>query len=336
VPLPVGLGVGKLGTALAGKFLGSVGFGGQRGRTRAQNERMRRDQVRDAEAMARAGDEFGVQLLLAWVGRLPSLSVSRADYRSGVGQGKMPAHGVALATEALARLEADGVITAAGNLRSAAKRTSGTKGTKATAASRGGTGARKGTSTRGGPRERTYVRYDPDTGERVLVTRDDPRYDEWTNRRPRASRTSSRSRSTASSSGRRRKTKTQRETDAAIRRITTEATRAGLRLSAAAARGFASMAAAAGMSTAAAAALVVGTGIAAYAATRWLIGRIEDVTDPAYRREQVALAYRRARVDWEKREGRKLTRTEHDFLARNFKDALRALDAGVTYTPPGA
>ena len=93
------------------------------------------------------------------------------------------------------------------------------------------------------------------------------------------------------------------------------------------------MAAAAGLSAGAAAALVVGTGVAAYAATRWLIGRIETVTDPAYKREQVALAYRRARLDWEKREGRKLTKLEHDFLARNFKDALKALDAGVTYNP---
>lgn len=115
--------------------------------------------------------------------------------------------------------------------------------------------------------------------------------------------------------------------------MTTEATRAGLKLTASAYRAFAGMATAAGMSTAAAAALVVGTGIAAYAATRWLINKIEDVTDPAYKREQVALAYRRARLDWEKQQGRKLNKTEHDFLARNFKDALKALDAGVTYTP---
>jgi hypothetical protein len=94
------------------------------------------------------------------------------------------------------------------------------------------------------------------------------------------------------------------------------------------------MAAAAGMSVGAAAALVVGTGLASYAATRWLIGKIEDSNDPAYRRSQAALAYRRARQDWERQKGRPLTRTEHDFLARNFKDALKALDAGVSYTPP--
>lgn len=340
MPLPFAAGLGVLG-GLKGinknAALAAVGLGGQRGRTRAQNQRMRRDQVRDAEAMARAGDEFGVKLLRAWVGDLPSLSVHRPDYRSGVGQGRMPADGVAIAREALARLQADGIITAAGNLTSAAKRGDGTKRSKATAASQG-TGARKGTTTRGGPRERTYVRYDPDTGERVTgITQDDPRYSEWPNRRPRSSSSSSSARSSgarsATTSRTRRKTRTQRETDAAIRRITTEATRAGLKLTASAARWFASAAAAAGMSTAAAAALVVGTGLASYAATRWLINKIEDVTDPAYKREQVALAYRRARLDWEKREGRKLTRTEHDFLARNFKDALKALDAGVTYNP---
>ncbi len=335
MPLPLGLGA-TLGSALRGKLFGAVGLGGQRGRTPAQNRRMRRDQVRDAELMVRAGDEFGARLLRAWIGELPSLSVSRADYRSGVGQGRMPGDGVALASEALARLKSEGLLTAGGTLTAAAKRGDQAKGAKATAASRG-TAARKGTVTRGGPRERTYVRYDPDSGERVLVTRDDPRYDEWTNRRPRQSgaRGASARRTTATGarSGSRRKTRTQRETDAAIRRITTDATRAGLRLTASAARWFASAAAAAGMSTGAAAALVVGTGLASYAATRWLINRIETVTDPAYKREQVALAYRRARLDWEKREGRKLTRTEHDFLARNFKDALKALDAGVTYNP---
>ena len=336
-PLAIGGGLGFVGSVFGGGAEGlktKLGVGGQRGRTPAQNRRMRQSQVRDAEAMARAGDEFGVKLLRAWLGELPSLSVSRADYRSGVGQGRMPADGRALAQEALDRLKADGIVTAAGNLSSGAKRGDGTKRSKATASQ--GTGARKGTTARGGPRDRTYVRYDPDTGERVTgITQDDPRYSEWPNRKPRArsvsrsTRTTSGARSTTS----RRKTKTQRETDAAIRRITMEATRAGLRLTASAAKAFAGMAAAAGMSTAAAAALVVSTGAAAYLATRWLIDRIETVTDPAYKREQVALAYRRARLDWEKREGRKLTKLEHDFLARNFKDALKALDAGVTYNP---
>lgn len=325
-------GLGGVGTGI----LNAAGFGGQRGRTPAQNRRMRQNQVKDAEAMARAGDQFGVDLLRAWTGDLPSLSVSRPDYRSGVGQGRMPADGVALAREALARLQADGIITAAGRLRAGGKSASSSGKSKAASQEQTkGTTARS-TRTRGGPRERTYVRYDPDTGERVLVPRDDPRYVEWSNRKP-SSRSSARSRSasrSATSSARsRRKTKAQRETDAAIRRITTEATRAGIKLTTSAARWFASAAAAAGMSTAAAAALVVGTGLAAYAATRWLVNKIEDVTDPAYKREQVALAYRRARLDWERQEGRKLNKTEHDFLARNFKDALKALDAGVTYNP---
>jgi len=330
-PLPLGLGLSSLGSKLGGQLLGKVGFAGQRGRTPAQNRRMRQDQVRDAEAMARAGDQFGVELLRAWTGELPSLSVHRADYRSGVGQGRMPSDGVQLAAAALDRLKADGVVTAAGRLSTGAKRAATTKGTRGAASSSAGKSAAR---TRAPGRGRTYVRYNPDTAERVTVTADDePEYSEWPNRKPRASGSrSSRSTSRATTT-RRRKTKTQRETDAAIRRITTEATRAGLRLSVSAARGFASMAAAAGMSSAAAAALVVGTGVAAYAATRWLINRIETVTDPAYKREQVALAYRRARLEWEKGAGRKLTQLEHDFLARNFKDALKALDAGVTFTP---
>jgi len=344
MPLPLGVagGAWSLGNALkSGNVLGAVGFGGQRGRTPAQNRRMRQQQVRDAEAMARAGDDFGVKLLRVWLGELPSLSVSRPDYRSGVAQGKMPADGRTIAQEALDRLKADGVVTASGNLSRAGKRDTGEK--RAKAASQGAA-ARKDTGTRGGPRtrrERTYVRYDPDTGERVEVTRDDWRYDEWTNRRPRrsgsrSSRSTSRRTTYSEPRRSRRKTRSEREVDAAVRRIATEATKAGLNLTASAVRWFAGAAAAAGMSAGAAAALVVGTGLVSYAATRWLIDRIETVTDPAYKREQVALAYRRARLDWEKREGRKLTRTEHDFLARNFKDALKALDAGVTYSPPGA
>lgn len=330
MPFPIAIaGLGGIG-GLIQNPLGRLGISQQRLRSPAANRRARVAQIAEAETMARAGDQFGIDLLRAWLGSGPR--VRRADYRGGVEQGGMPRDGRDGAEDALERLVEDGVMTVAGRLTAAAKRGTGEK--RAKAASQG-TGARKGTTTRGGPRERTYVRYDPDTGERVLVTADDERYTAWSNRKPRA-RTASRSARTSSgvrSTTSRRKTRTQKETDAAIRRITTEATRAGLRLSAAAARGFASMAAAAGMSSAAAAALVVGTGVVAYAATRWLIDRIETVTDPAYKREQVALAYRRARLEWEKREGRKLTKLEHDFLARNFKDALKALDAGVTYNP---
>jgi hypothetical protein len=93
------------------------------------------------------------------------------------------------------------------------------------------------------------------------------------------------------------------------------------------------MAAAAGMSTGVAAALVVSTGLAAYFATKWVIGKIEQSNDRAYQREQLALAYIKARRRWEEQEGRKLTREEHKFLAENFKQALKAFDAGVTYTP---
>ena len=337
MPLPLLAGAGLAGKLFSGlnknAALAAVGLGGQRGRTPAQNRRMRQSQVRDAEAMARAGDQFGLDLIWAWQGNPSKQGVKRASYRSGVPQGTMPADGRKLAEEAIQSLDGDNLLSAdLLKLSSGAKRASTTKGTKATAASQGAA-ARKGTVTRGGPRERTYVRYDPDSGERVTgITQDDPRYSEWPNRKPRAVSTARRATSTRAPASR-RKTKTQRETDAAIRRITTEATRAGLRLTASGARAFASMAAAAGLSAGAAAALVVGTGVAAYAATRWLIGRIETVTDPAYKREQVALAYRRARLDWEKREGRKLTKLEHDFLARNFKDALKALDAGVTYNP---
>lgn len=341
MPLPLGIvGLASGFGGIAG-LQSKIGLGGQRGRTPAQNRRMRQQQVRDAEAMARAGDQFGVDLLRAWLGELPSLSVARADYRSGVGQGRMPADGRALAQTALDALKADGVVTAAGRLTAHGKRASTEKRAKATEVSRE-TGARKGTATRGAARERTYVRYDPDTGERVLVTRDDPRYDEWTNRRPSARSARMRSTRTGARTSRsRRKTRSQREIDSAVRRITTEATKAGLNVTAAAARGFAGLAASAGLSVGAAAALVVGAGLVSYLATSKLIEVYELNNDPAYRRSQAALAYRKARGELEQRlYGRKgsppgvlLEPVQHQFLAKMFRDALQN-DTGFRWNPP--
>lgn len=325
MPLPF------LGAALAGSSLGSKLVGGAaaalklppaRMRSPAANLRIRKQNIDAAFAAAVAGEPSVTVTGIdgkRYTFTPPKRLLDEASTKWATEQAR------AYARERLAELPA-------------AKR-AGDKGQpKGAGASQsvGKSGTKGGKGTRRASRGRLYVRYDPDTGERVEVTRDDPRYDEWSNRKPRASSSgrSRASRSGSSSGGRsRRKTRAQKETDALVRRITNDAARAGISLTVSAAKKFAGMAAAAGMSTGAAAALVVGTGLAAYAATRWLINKIEDVTDPAYKREQVALAYRKARLDWERQEGRKLTTAEHKFLAENFKQALKALDAGVTYQP---
>ena len=176
---------------------------------------------------------------------------------------------------------------------------------------------------------RTYVRYDPDTGERVLVTADDPRFDEWTNRKPRASRAPSapRARRAATAAKSRRKTTAQKARDRYVDRISRDVANAGLQLTAAGIQKFAAMAANAGMSVGVAAALVVSVGLVSYHATRWLLDRIATVRDPAYKKEQIALAYRRARLDWARAAGRELNHEEHAFLAEMFKRQLS--QAGV-------
>lgn len=335
MPFPIAAGVAGFAALKKLRSLNVVDIGSKitglpkaRIRGRAANKRLRMQALEEASADARRGGERGkqaYQVVAQWAGLLANGTVPMEwpqRYTGDQGNGAWPG--------------ADGSRNAA-LMRATELATLGAQAeTPTEAAPKNGNGSARTATARGRTRKpRTYVRYDPDTGERVAgITADDPRYSEWPNRKPRAQRATS-TRSTATGTTRRRRqTRTQRETNAAIRRITTEATRAGLRLTAAGAKKFASMAAAAGMSAGVAAALVVSTGLAAYFATKWVLGKIAESNDRAYQREQLALAYRKARTRWAEQQGRALTRDEQRFLGENFKQALVAFDAGVSWTPP--
>lgn len=333
MPLPIAAGIAGIKglTSITSALSKGLGVPQARLRSRKANKALRMRALEEAKADARKGGTRGTEagkVIRQWAGLLANGTVPMEwpqRYSGDQGNGAWPG--------------ADGSRQAALEAATELATIGRQEETRAPAAAPKATGrsAATTTRTRGAAKERTYVRYDPDTGERVTgITQEDPRYSEWPNRRAStraASRRAPASGTRAAASRRSRKTRSQRETDAAIRRITTEATRAGLRLTAAGAKKFAGMAAAAGMSTGVAAALVVSTGLAAYFATKWVIGKIEQSNDRAYQREQLALAYIKARRRWEEQEGRKLTREEHKFLAENFKQALKAFDAGVTYTP---
>ena len=369
MPFPLALAGGLLGGGRLGGLASALGISEQRLRTPAQNRAARVQQIAEAMQMARQGKRLGVMLLLQWSGQLPNHTVSDPDYKGGTPQGRMPSDGVTGALRALDTLRSEGTLIgtklvkgkssedisgARQGVRSAAKEKAFAEAflEDISAPSSGRS------TTRRGAGERTYTRYDPATGRKVKVTQDDPRYDEWPNRKPsRRALAEFSGGETGGRAGRGRKAKRydpmtgravqvypddpryddwpsrkppRGSTPAAMRRtLETRIRNAGLRATGSLVGKFTTIASAAGISTGAAAAAVVAAGAVSFAVTTAAMKQLERARDPAVKRSQVALAYREARKKLAAKQGRALNATEQKLLAEWFKDTMRAKGFGA-------
>lgn len=76
------------------------------------------------------------------------------------------------------------------------------------------------------------------------------------------------------------------------------------------------------------AALALLAGVGSYYATTYIIDRLaaaREARTPAAVRFEAAMAYRQARVEAERKMGRSLDKSEHDYLAKQFKQRLATI-----------
>lgn len=191
--------------------------------------------------------------------------------------------------------------------------------------------AARSSSGRTPSRGRQQVRYDPATGEKAKFYPDEPEFEAWPRKKPRSATTTT---------GRRR-TEAGRQIDRLTSTFARDALKQGLRITKATAGGLATLAAGAGMSVAMVSALVAAAGLASYFGTRYIIDKMGEAKARRASGSDLALAYRQARADLERRTlgrvgsppGSLLDKTQHATLAALFKRALA--DRGLpSYNPP--